>query len=109
MALWFSLEFDGDGARHRPLADPKSIDLVWKVSGKSRKLKVRPRGFKVSLVMEVAIRRGRRAGRSRPDSTAGCISFKAPRGPPLLVFTLAGVCTVLTCTGFLLWAVASIT
>lgn len=53
IALWFSVDF-ADGGIHRPLPELKSMDLALKVSGKSRRLKVRPGGSKAaSIVLKV--------------------------------------------------------
>jgi uncharacterized protein YjbI with pentapeptide repeats len=53
LALWLSVTFDDDDTEHQPVTDPKPVDLVWKISGKSRKLKVTPRTPPLSLSMVV--------------------------------------------------------
>jgi uncharacterized protein YjbI with pentapeptide repeats len=53
LALWVDVAFDDGTVQHEPLPNPKPIDLVWTISGKSRKLRVTPTADLFSLSMEV--------------------------------------------------------
>jgi uncharacterized protein YjbI with pentapeptide repeats len=54
LALWISVEFnDRETMNHRPFEHLKPIRLMWKVSGKSRKLKDTPKSEAISISLEV--------------------------------------------------------